>query len=478
MPRTAQRILFCASEAYPLIKTGGLADVAGSLTQALLELGQDVWLVLPAYQQVLRNLPTPPQYLTQVRIGQFDVSLLRSILPGTNVPIILVACPTLYDRPGSPYVGPDGYDWPDNAERFAVFNEIIAMLAMDQFGLDWRADIVHANDWQTGLVPVLLHEQPQRPATVFTIHNLAYQGYFDRQTFERLALPENLWHYERLEYHGGFAFIKGGLVYADRINTVSPSYASEIQTPAFGHGLDGLLRQRQAHLSGIINGIDARVWNPATDSNIAQTYNAQQLALKQANKADLQRRMHLPERDDVLLLGIISRLAAQKGIDLVIDSLPGWISDAVQLVIVGSGDKLLEQRLTELAQILPDKIAVHLKYDEVMAHRVEAGIDAFMMPSRFEPCGLNQMYSQVYGSLPIVSPVGGLRDTVRDAESGFVMQSVTVAGLVEVIQRALRFYHDKPAWAKLQDTAMRQDYSWEHSARQYLSLYQQARLQV
>lgn len=474
------RILFCASEAYPLIKTGGLADVAGSLPRALLNLKHDVRLVLPAYQSVMASLKTRPQVRYQTRIDDYPVGILQTSLPGTRVPVWLVDCPPLFDRPGNPYHDQQGEPWPDNAQRFALFNQVIVRLANNQFGMDWQPQVVHCNDWQTGLVPVLLNEQAQRPATVFTIHNLAYQGMFDRATFEQLQLPEHLWHHEQLEYYGGFAFIKGGLVFADRISTVSPTYATEIQTPAFGHGLEGVLKNRASRLSGIINGIDERTWNPGTDKLIAQTYNRQQIKKKLANKQALQKHFKLDKQDDVFMLGMVSRLAEQKGIDLLIDILPQLMTKPVQLVILGSGDKENEQALRDAAETWQGKMGVHIGYDEALAHLVEAGIDVFLMPSRFEPCGLNQMYSQRYGSLPLVSPVGGLSDTVVDASdanlkqasaTGFVMPEVSAAALLQTIERARQLYQDKKAWLTLQRSAMQADFSWAHSAEAYGTLY-------
>jgi len=474
------RVLFCTSEAYPLIKTGGLADVAGSLPRALLGLKHDVRIVLPAYQSVLAGLKTRPTLRYQTRVGDYSVGILQTTLPGTRVPVWLVDCPPLFDRAGNPYLNELGHDWPDNAQRFALFNQVIVRLANNDFGMNWQPQVVHCNDWQTGLVPALLAMQTKRPATVFTIHNLAYQGTFDRAAFEQLQLPEHLWHYESLEYHGGFAFIKGGLVYADRICTVSPNYAKEIQTAEFGHGLEGLLSHRAAKLSGIINGIDERVWNPGTDKLIAQTYNRQQIKKKLINKQALQAHYKLTPQDDVLLLGLISRLAEQKGIDMLLDILPQLLDDKVQLAVLGSGNKAYQLGLQEAAKKYPGKLGVQIGYDENLAHLIEAGIDAFLMPSRFEPCGLNQMYSQRYGTLPIVAPVGGLSDTVKDASvenikastaTGFVMPDVSAEALLQTITRVNKLYRDQTAWVKLQRTAMQKDFSWANSAATYSELY-------
>ncbi len=474
------RILFCASEAYPLIKTGGLADVAGSLPNALHKLKHDVRLVLPAYQSLMASLKTRPKLCYRTQIDDYPVALLQTTLPGTRVSVWLIDCPPLFDRPGNPYHDAQGDPWPDSAQRFALFSQVIVRLANNQFGMDWQPQVVHCNDWQTGLVPALLNEQTVRPATVFTIHNLAYQGVFDRATFEQLKLPERLWHHDQLEYHGDFSFIKGGLLFADRISTVSPNYATEIQIPAFGHGMQGILRHRAARLSGIINGIEERIWNPGTDQLIAQTYNRQQLKKKLANKQALQQHFKLDQQDDVFVMGMVSRLAEQKGIDLLIEILPQLMGQPVQLVILGSGDKAYEKALQDAAEKYPGQMGVHIGYDESLAHLIEAGIDVFLMPSRFEPCGLNQMYSQRYGSLPIVTPVGGLSDTVVDASgenlkqstaTGFVMPEVSAAALLQTIERARQLHLQQAAWLKLQRRAMQADFSWANSAEAYAALY-------
>ncbi|MFO8024442.1 glycogen synthase GlgA [Thiohalophilus sp.] len=481
-----RRILYCSSEAYPLIKTGGLGDVAGSLPRALQQLGHDVRLLLPAYRDLLNNLPQRPRQLGQWQIDGQLVSLGQTFLPGSRVKIWLVDCPPLFDRPGNPYHDADGEPWPDNAQRFALFDKVAALIAIDQLDLEWQPDIVHGNDWQCGLLPVYINEYERRPATVFTIHNLAYQGLFDRTTFEQLGLPESLWHFTALEYYNQLSFIKGGLVYADHLTTVSPSYAREIQTAAFGQGMDGVLAHRAADLSGILNGVDIRVWNPGTDKLIIKRYNRQHLSDKQLNKQSLQAEFNLPQDNGVLLMGMVTRLAEQKGIDLILDSMAALFRLPVQLIILGSGDKRYEQRLQEAVGQYPRQLALTLSYDETLAHRIEAGADLFLMPSRFEPCGLNQMYSQRYGTLPLVSPVGGLADTVDDTRfdvtgealqesesSGFVMPEVSLAALEETVQRALELYAHPSLWRQVQRVAMSRDFSWQRSAGRYSQLYEQ-----
>jgi len=478
------RILFAASEAYPLIKTGGLADVAGSLSRALVNAGEDLRLVLPAYGAIKSNL-AKARTLLQTSVDGQPVALLQTILPGSRVTVWLVDCPPLFERPGNPYVNPEGEPWPDNDLRFALFCRVIVMLANDRWGLGWEPQVVHLNDWQTGLVPALLRTQRRRPATVFTIHNLAYRGIFDHDSFTSLGLDPALWHYQALEFYGDYAFIKGGLVYADRITTVSPSYAREIQGRDFGEGLDGLLSERANVLSGILNGIDTRDWNPGTDPHLSENFNRQHLEHRAANKSALQLEFGLEEDAGVLLLGLVGRLVTQKGIDLILDALPRIMSMPVQLVILGSGDPELEGRVTQAAADFPGRLGLSIGYNEALAHRIEAGCDAFLMPSRFEPCGLNQMYSQHYGALPIVTPVGGLRDTVVNADeaaihngtaTGFVMPTVNGKGLLATLARALQLFETRPeTWRQMQRTAMARDFSWGRSAQAYRELYEQAR---
>lgn len=480
------RILFAASEAYPLIKTGGLGDVAGSLPRALLSGGDDIRLVLPAYPQALAKA-TAVRTLLETSIHGQDVRLLQTILPGTRVKTWLIDCPGYFDRQGNPYLDEDGEPWFDNAQRFGLFCRAIVMLANDQWGLDWQPDVVHLNDWQTGLVPPLLALQDKRPATVFTIHNLAYQGVFDHAAFTALDLPTELWHHERLEFHDQLSFLKGGLVYADRINTVSPRYAEEILTPAFGCGLEGVLQQRQADTSGIINGIDTKEWNPGTDPYLVENYNRNRLPAKLANKRALQKEFGLKQDDEVLLMGLVGRLVLQKGVDLLLEAIPELMRQKIQLVLLGSGEAEYEAAMQELTTAYPKRIGVRIGYDEGLAHRIEAGCDVFLMPSRFEPCGLNQMYSQRYGTLPIVSPVGGLADTVIDTTleslaantaTGFVMPVVSSAGLTEAVERTLDIYQQADLWQRLQGHAMAQDFSWQASADQYRALYETAIAQL
>lgn len=474
-----KKILFVTSEAHPLIKTGGLADVSGSLPKALAELGADIRILLPYYQAL--KITKAVTFRCTIRVNNSNVNIMETCMPDSDVLVWLVDHPSSFDMPGNPYVDAQGVDWPNNAERFALFCRVAVEIASNRTQLDWQPDIVHCNDWQSGLTPALLSLENPRPATVFTIHNMAYQGVFPAATYRALNLPSRLWHINGLEYHQQLSFIKGGLAFADHITTVSPTYAEEIKTAEFGYGLEDLLAYRHAHLSGIINGIDPAEWNPETDSHIASAYSAKHLSKKLLNKTALQTTMQLPVTTELPVFGLISRLVDQKGIDLVLDCLPEMLTLPLQVVVLGSGDKLLEERLQDLANTYPDKMALRIGYDERLAHLIEAGVDIFLMPSRFEPCGLNQMYSQRYGTLPIVRRTGGLADTVVDAmpstvkdhtASGFIFNTPHSDALMEAVKRSLWLYNDLKTWQKIQHNAMQKDFSWQNSAEQYLALYE------
>jgi starch synthase len=473
-----KKILFVTSEAHPLIKTGGLADVSGSLPKALAELSQDIRILIP-YYQALKTFGNV-RYVCSLRVDNRSVNILETRMPESNLLVWLVDYPTFFNYPGNPYVDENGNAWENNAERFALFCRVAVEVAMDRVHQDWKPDVVHCNDWQSALVPAFLSLEENRPKTVFTIHNLAYQGLFPASTAAALNLPGQLLSPEGLEFHSLLSFIKGGLVYSDRITTVSPTYAMEIQTPDFGYGLEGLLRYRNHVLSGILNGIDLEQWNPESDPLITHTYTAQTLAAKKANKTELQKRFSLPVTDQIPLFGLIGRLVEQKGIDMILDSLPAILEMPLQIVLLGSGEKSMERKLTHYAQLYPERIAVTVGYDEALAHLIEAGSDIFLMPSRFEPCGLNQMYSQRYGTLPLVRRTGGLADTVVDAvpqtiednsATGIVFDEATAGSLLEAVKRAAILYGNPKAWEQMQINGMSKDFSWERSARQYLDLY-------
>lgn len=475
-----QKILFATSEVYPLIKTGGLADVAASLPRALCRLGYDVKIILPAYNSVLEKAAgVGLKQIAQFIVDGETVTIRQTRLPGTKVPVWLVDTPVFSERVGNPYCGADGNDWPGNHKRFATFCKAIEIISLNQANMNWQPDIVHCNDWQTGLVPALLSLHPHHIATVFTIHNLAYRGLFSHQAFTELNLPTAFWHHERLEFYGQLSFIKGGIAFADYVTTVSPSYAREIQKPEFGCGLDGLLRYRTESLAGILNGIDLEEWNPANDSHLVANYNRRTLGNKCKNKTALQERLGLEVNKDIPLLGFIGRLVDQKGVELILSQLPRLLESNYQLAILGSGFKHYEQSLLSFAEQHPRKIAVHLGYDEALAHMIEAGSDIFLMPSIFEPCGLNQMYSLRYGTLPVVHAVGGLKDTVFELPfdkidslaNGFVFHHPDGKDLFDAIERAALAYQHPAIWKQLQTNAMSQDFSWEQSAKHYAEIY-------
>ena len=474
-----KKILFVTSEAHPLIKTGGLADVCGSLPKALTELSQDIRLILPNYQALKASENV--KFLTSIRIDNRNINILETLMPDSQVIVWLVDYPAYYNYPGNPYVDEQGEPWSNNAERFGLFCRIVTEVAMNRINQDWQPDVVHCNDWQSGLVPAFLFLEEGRPSTVFTIHNMAYQGLFPLTSASVLNLPGQLWHPAGLEFHGMLSFIKGGLVYADYITTVSPTYALEIQTAEFGYGLEGLLEHRKEFLGGIINGIDLDQWDPEKDPNIFQCYSAKTLGKKLLNKTALQAKLGLPIEERIPLFGLIGRLVEQKGIDLLLDCFSEMITMKLQFVLLGSGDKVFERQLQEFAELYPDKIAIKIGYDEALAHLIEAGADAFLMPSRFEPCGLNQMYSQRYGTVPIVRKTGGLADTVIDAlpetlgnqtATGIVFNEASPSALLEAIKRTLILYSMPDSWKKIQANAMGKDFSWQRSAKQYLELYQ------
>ncbi len=484
----ANKILFATSEAAPLIKTGGLGDVSGSLPVALKALRKDVRMVLPAYREVVAKVK-PLNVVGVLDLGlPHSVRILEGQFPNSKIPLLLIDAPSHFDRAGNPYVDAAGKDWADNAERFAVYSKVIERIALDDVGLNWRPNVVHCNDWQTGLAAALLARHHERPTTAFTVHNLAYQGNFPASTFRALQallkLPSELFRYDAMEFHGQFSFIKGGLAFADRINTVSPTYAKEIRTPEFGCGLDGLLNFRAGDLEGILNGADYAIWNPAQDTMIAQTYDAEHLEQKYVNKHALQQQMGLPIERDTPLIGMVGRLVEQKGVSLVLQALPDLASRfEFQLVVLGSGDLALEQAFRRMAALHPTRIAVRTGFSEPMAHLIEAGSDMFLMPSLFEPCGLNQMYSLRYGTVPIVRHTGGLADTVRDTTAGSLRDGTangisfvecTEKALADAIGRALGLYEQKAVWRALMARAMADNYSWERSARSYLQLYAKA----
>ncbi|MDR2187797.1 MAG: glycogen synthase GlgA [Azonexus sp.] len=475
-------ILFATSEMAPWVKTGGLGDVAAALPAALKRAGYDMRVLLPWYPalrsafpraKVVAEIPALAPALPPAR--------LRSA-KADGLPLLLLDCPSLYDRPGNPYLDANGYDWPDNAIRFGLLSRVAALLGQTASPLDWRPDVVHANDWQTALAAAWLHDQGGA-ASVVTVHNIAFQGCFGEPLRADLGLPESAWRFDGIEYHGLLSFLKAGLQLATRISTVSPTYAREIQDEAFGYGLAPLLRHRREHLRGILNGIDADLWNPATDAALAAPYAANKLAAKRRNKAALQKEMGLEPVTDRPLFGVVSRLTEQKGHDLLLAIGDGLPELPAQLVMLGSGDPALESGFLALAERLPGQVAVRLGFDEPLAHRIKAGADCFLMPSRFEPCGLSQMYSLRYGTPPLVQATGGLADTVVDVSAttladktgnGFVMADGSPHALWQTMQRATAAWGDKRQWQRIQQNGMRCDFSWPHAAAEYDSLYHEA----
>jgi len=473
-------VLFAASEAVPLIKTGGLADVAGALPLALAGAGMDVRLCLPAYATVRAAVPAA-RTAVRLRLPGLpgEVGILDTTLPGTDLPVWLVDYAPAFDRPGHPYLDAAGRDYPDNAERFALFARAVAAIARGEADLPWTPELVHCHDWQTGLVPALLAPGARRPATVFTIHNLAYQGLFPASYVDRLDVPRPLWTMQGVEFFGQLSFIKGGLVYADWLTTVSPNYAREICTPEYGCGLDGLLRQRADRLAGILNGADYALWDPASDPHLPHHYDARHLAAKRRNTSALRQSSGLSETPGQPLIGLIGRLVDQKGVDLVLAALPRILATGAQLVVLGSGEARYERAWRAAAREHPDQVAVTIGYDEPLAHRIEAGADMFLMPSRFEPCGLNQIYSLRYGTLPLVRRTGGLADTVVDPAdggqaTGFVFDAATPDALVACVERACAIFARPRSWQIIMRSAMRQDFSWNASAARYAALYENA----
>jgi len=477
------KVLHVAAEIFPLVKTGGLADVVAALPVALAEQGADVRLLLPGLPAVMEGVQSPR---TVIDIGScfgaLRVRLLLGRLPGSRLPVYVVDAPYLYKRGGSPYQDSLGEEWPDNLQRFALLGWVAAHLAGEDADPQWAPDIVHAHDWHAAMACTYVAEHAAtQAATVYTVHNLAFQGLFAMHDWALLGLASRLMSPTGLEFHGQLSFMKAGLQFADHVTTVSPNYAREIATHEFGCGLDGVIRGRGAAVSGILNGIDDAIWNPATDPAIAQRYDADRLAGKLACRRALQAELGIERDDGALLLTVISRLTSQKGLDLVLTALPELLRAGVQLVVQGTGEPALEAAFRMAAQTHPSRVHVFIGYDEARAHRLIAGADAIVVPSRFEPCGLTQMYGLRYGTLPIVRRVGGLADTVADATpaamaagqaSGFLFDAATPAALERCVRRAIELRGDPAAWNGVMAAAMTRDLSWAGPAREYLALYE------
>jgi starch synthase len=466
-------VLFATSEARPLIKTGGLADVSGALPAALREIGIDCRLLLPGYHPVLSAIGAVQEVARFEGLSGFtDCRLLLGAMPVSGVPVYIVDAPAYFQRDGGPYRDQDGVDHPDNALRFGLLSRVAALLCTPDSPLDWRPDLLHCNDWQTGLAPAYLHFAGRPVPSLITIHNLAFQGIFPLATATALGLPPESLQIEGAEYYGSLSFLKAALHYADWISTVSPSYAEEIQAEPLGMGLQGLLGARRERLTGILNGIDTADWNPSSDLHLPAEYSSRAPSGKRRCKQVLQADLNLEAAPAAPLFGVVSRLTDQKGLDWIIQVAPGILDRGGQLAILGTGERAVEAAVRELAANHPGRISATIGYDEGLSHRIEAGADIFLMPSRFEPCGLNQMYSLRYGAVPVVHATGGLRDTVEDAVNGFVFTDPSAHGLWLAIERALALWADKAAWKRMMQAGMTRDFSWEKSAREYQRLYQ------
>ena len=489
------KVLYVCAELFPFLKTGGLAEVSAGLPPALQALGCEVRLALPAFP-ALAHAALSSRPVARVPGGKTpwghapalpaaEVALAR--LPGLAQPVYLIESPSLYARAGNPYLGPDGKEWGDNALRFAALGWAGALLGR---GLDpdWVPDVIHCHDWHAGLVPAYLRAFAaagrHTPATVFTIHNLAFQGLFPPTVFPRLGLPAAHFDIGGLEFYGQVSFMKAALQYADRVTTVSPSYAREILTEAQGCGLEGLLRERAGHLSGILNGVDYQVWNPATDALLPATYDVDTLAHKASVKRALQLRFGLEPRAQALVFGVVSRLTTQKGLHLLAQVMAELVQRGGQLALLGQGDTALEQAFVDAALRFPGQVGVRIGYDEVSAHSVVGGADVILVPSAFEPCGLTQLYGLRYGTLPLVRRVGGLADTVVDctlenlddgSATGFVFDELSAPALLSAVRRAFVLFGRPAEWAAVQRCGMALRFDWRAAALHYLALYQSLR---
>ena len=475
-------VLSVASELYPLIKTGGLADVAGALPGALAAEGIATRSLIPGYPRVLRALEAAEPVLELGPLFGGPARLLAATAAGLD--LLVLDAPHLFDREGGPYNSPDGQDWPDNPQRFAALAQVAARLGQGALP-GFLPRVIHAHDWQAGLVPAYVHywDAPAgrpRPGTVFTVHNLAFQGQCDPGLLAELALPPEAYSIHGVEYYGAIGFLKAGLKLADRITTVSPTYAAEIRTEAGGMGLDGLLRDRAGALSGILNGIDTAVWDPGNDPALPGPYSADTLYAREASRRALRSRLGLQEGREAPLLGIVSRLSWQKGMDAVLEALPALLGHGMQLAVLGAGDRALEEGFERAAAANPGRIGLHLGYNEGLAHLIQGGCDALLVPSRFEPCGLTQLCALRYGALPVVTRVGGLADTVIDANemalaagvgTGIQFSQASRDALEAALGRLASLWQDRQAWERVQRNGMASDVSWARPARHYAALY-------
>jgi starch synthase len=480
------KVLHAAAEVFPLVKTGGLADVVGALPEALIAQGADVRLVLPGLPAILNGVEQQKVVSELGAVfGAGRVTLRFGTLAHNGVGVYVIDAPYLYQRPGNPYLAADGTEWSDNLQRFALLGWVAAHLAAGELDGAWTPDVLHAHDWHAAMACAYAACHPgTAAATVYTVHNLAYQGLFAEGDFHLLGLPSRLMAPGGLEFHGQFSFMKAGLKYARRVTTVSPTYAREIATEPFGCGLDGVIRARSAQVSGILNGVDGAVWNPADDALIAAPYSATSLSGKACCKSALQRELGLADDAAAPLFAVVSRLTSQKGLDLVLEALPALLAgpaiSGAQLAVLGNGDPALEAAFAKAEAAHRGRVSVRLVYDENLAHRIIAGADAMLVPSRFEPCGLTQLYALRYGTVPVVRRVGGLVDTVVDADplaikkdlaTGFMFGPATAAALAQALDHAVKAWRQPALWRQLMLRGMAQNFSWDVSASQYMALY-------
>ncbi|GEO81766.1 glycogen synthase GlgA [Pararhodospirillum oryzae] len=473
-------VLFVTSEAYPLVKTGGLGDVAGALPVALRARGIDARILLPAYPDAMSRARLSGRSIALGNpLGVGEARLLEGEMPDSGCPLWLLDCQPMYERTGNPYMIYPGCDWPDNFRRFGLLSKVAAMMGASGGLVDWRPDVLHCHDWQTGFVPAYLRAWgAARPPVMFTIHNLHYMGLFGTEILDMIGLPHWMRGIDGLEHHGLVSGLKAGIQYAQAITTVSPTYAAEIRTPEGGMGLDGLLRLRGPAVSGILNGIDPDIWNPLEDPNLAAPIDpADPGPGKYANKMALKRQMGLDLSDDRPLFGLVSRMVEQKGIDLILGAIPRMVEGGAFLAILGSGDRHFEYELNRAAARHPGHVAIHVGYDEHLSHLIQGAADFVLVPSRFEPCGLTQLYALRYGAIPVVRRTGGLADSVvpldhPDGGTGIVFEHPFTDALEWAVGQAIALYHDKPALEAVRRRGMARDFTWNRSAMEYIRLYE------
>lgn len=475
------KLLFVASECTPFVKTGGLADVIGAVPKALVALECDVKILLPAYPALASVVASGNSIMEFGDLFGGPAQIVAASAEGLN--LLLLDAPHLYDRAGSIYLGPDGQDWPDNDLRFAALSYAGAQIGMGCLG-DWTPDIINAHDWQAGLVPAYLNQlEGSKPPVVMTIHNIAFQGIFDATRLAALGLNADQFTQKGVEYYGKISFLKAGIALSHKVTTVSPTYAAEILTPEFGMGLDGLLRERQSDLHGILNGIDLDVWNPETDPALIATYSGRSLKGKARNKVELEARFGLT-RGDGPLFCVVSRMTSQKGLDMLLDCLPDLVGQGGKLALLGSGDPDLERAYIDASNRFSGSVGTIIGYDEELSHLMQGGSDAILIPSRFEPCGLTQLYGLRYGTLPVVARTGGLADTVIDANTaacladcatGVQFAPVNAAMLGHAIARTCALYRQPKVWSAMMRRAMRHPVGWDLSATTYLDIYRSAK---